>query len=148
MQILTPADFAKLNELRTAAAQEAVNAGSSAGRRKLKDLAEARKAQRGDDQPEFLTESEILGWRKRQKDDYDARMASIAKGREGREKFGSKKGQNKAEKGSSTTNFEKRKNKNFMMTLHSSAVRSKRSASLRDKQKKLRGHITKQKKRK
>jgi hypothetical protein len=77
-----------------------------------------------------------MGWQKRDKDDYEARVASIAKGREGRDKFGSKKGQRKLEKHSSSTNFEKKKGKNFMMSLHSTSVRSKKSASLRDKQRK------------
>ena len=51
-------------------------------------------------------------------------MASIEKGREGRGRFGSNKGQMKKDNPSSTTNVEKRKNKNFMMIAHSNKVRS------------------------
>lgn len=124
-----------MDQLQLEAAEKAVaDGGGSAARRKLQALAAAKKAaaQNG----EFLSEAEIIGVRKRVRDTYEERMASIQAGREGREKFGSRKGQHKAEKGSSTTNYEKRKTKNFMMTLHSSKVKSKKNASLRDKQKK------------
>lgn len=63
-----------------------------------------------------------------------------------REKFGSKKGQKKREKGASSTNTEKRKGKNFAMIAHSWGVRSKKKASLRDKSRRLRQHIDKAKK--
>lgn len=70
-------------------------------------------------------------------------MASVAKGREGREKFGSAKGKKKREMPSSTTNREKKRNKPIMMIMGSDAVRSKKKASLRDKQRKLRAHVSK-----
>lgn len=137
-QILTPADFAKLTELRTTLAEQEAQAGGNAAKRKLKDLKSRKQAAGANEDDKLLTESEIVGWQKRSKDDYEARMESIAKGREGREKFGSKKGKRKEEKHLSKTNFEKKKSKNFMMTLHSSSVRSKKYASLRDKQSTLR----------
>ena len=127
-----------------AAEEEEKNGGGSAARRKLQALAAAKKASEAS---EFLSESEILGYRKHKKDDYEARMASIAKGREGRDKFGSKKGQKKKDNPSSTTNIEKRKSKNFMMIAHSDKVRTKKHSSLRDKQKQLRSHVKKQKSR-
>ena len=73
-------------------------------------------------------------------------MASIQKGREGREKFGSMKGKKKKDAPSSSTNREKAKKKPFMMVMASGAVRGKKKASLREKQKKMRAHIEKAKK--
>ncbi|KAK0551184.1 Severe Depolymerization of Actin [Tilletia horrida] len=169
-RILTPADFAKLAELRLAAAEEAAKTGGLSGaaaRRQVKELQAAAKAHRrggssansgggafGDGSASavagssaaVLSESDILGPQKRVKADYEERLASIAQGREGREKFGSKKGQKKKEKGASSTNLEKRKGKNFAMVAHSWGVRSKKKASLKDKSRKLRQHIDKAKK--
>ncbi len=118
MQILTPADFALLNELRLKAAQSLVEtSGGSSAKRKLAAL-EASKRHVGTDEAErFLSEHEILGPRKRQKQDYEERMESIRKGREGREKFGSLKGKKGKEVKSSSTNREKARNKPIMMTL-------------------------------
>jgi protein SDA1 len=61
----------------------------------------------------------ILGPRKKAKQDRDERMAHAAEGREGREKFASKKA-TRREDGSytSTTNKEKARKKNLMMTIH------------------------------
>lgn len=73
-------------------------------------------------------------------------MASIAKGREGREKFGSLKGKKKKETPSSSTNREKARNKPIMMIMGSKGVKGKKKQSLREKQRKLRAHIDKAKK--
>ena len=50
---------------------------------------------------------------KKRRHDKEARLATVLEGREGREKFGSRKG--KMNPKSSTTNKQKLKNKNFMM---------------------------------
>lgn len=68
-------------------------------------------------------------------------MASIQKGREGRDKFGSRKGKKNKETASSSTNREKARNKPIMMILSSGAVKGKKKRSLREKQQKLRAHI-------
>ncbi len=94
----------------------------------------------------FVSENDILGPRKKAKADYAERMASIEKGREGREKFGSLKGKKNKEAPSSSTNREKARNKPIMMILASNAVRGKKKASLREKQRKLRAHIDRAKK--
>lgn len=73
-------------------------------------------------------------------------MASIQKGREGRDKFGSQKGKQNKATPSSSTNREKKRNKPLMMVLGSTAVRGKKKQSLREKQQKLRAHIDKSKK--
>jgi protein SDA1 len=95
-----------------------------------------------DDLSEFVDVSKIMSGIRR-KDDYEARIESIKAGREGRLKYGSKKG---SEERSSLTNKEKsKKNKAFMMIVHKRSVRQKAKASLRDKQRILRKHIAKQK---
>lgn len=94
----------------------------------------------------FVSENDILGPRKKVKADYAERMASIEKGREGREKFGSLRGKKNKEAPSSSTNREKARNKPLMMILGSRAVRGKKKASLREKQQKLRAHIDRAKK--
>lgn len=150
-QILTPADFALLNELRIKAAKDTVgHGGGSAAKRKLATLEANRKAlaqaQTGNIEDAFVSENDILGPRKKAKEDYASRIASIEKGREGREKFGSMKGKKNKATPSSTTNREKTRNKPLMMIIASGAVRGKKKASLRDKQRKLRAHIDRAKK--
>lgn len=143
-RILTPADFAKLNELRTAAAEAEVKAGGGgAAKRKLALLTAAKKAfksGKGDGAESSLTEGDIIGAGKKAKADYEERLASIAKGREGREKFGSMKGKKKQANPSSSTNKEKRKKtKAFAMVAQSREVRGKSKTSLRAKQRRLKG---------
>jgi len=94
----------------------------------------------------FISEADILGPRKKTKADYAERIASIEKGREGREKYGSLRGKKKKAMPSSTTNREKARNKPIMMILGSGAVKGKKKASLREKQQKLRAHIERAKK--
>lgn len=138
---MTPADFAKINELRTAAAEEeAKNGGGGAARRKLAALSAARKANTGE-ADNFLTEGEIIGVQKKAKNSYEERLAMMAEGREGREKFGSLRHKKLGEKEHSTTNEEKRKKKNFAMVAASRSVRRKNTSSLQQKSKKLRDHI-------
>ncbi|KAI8575368.1 hypothetical protein K450DRAFT_262117 [Umbelopsis ramanniana AG] len=131
-RILTPADFAKMNDMRVTAKADVI----VHGKRKAATQNEEETSS------EYVAESVILGPRKKAKQDYEERMASIREGREGREKFGSKKG--KTERGS-TTNREKSRNKNFLMISHKRSVVAKSKASLHDKQKQLRAHIKKQK---
>lgn len=148
-QILTPADFTLLNDLRIQEANKAVeNGGGSHAKRKLATLEANKRSLQSDQQPEnsFVSENDILGPRKKAKSDYAERMASIQKGREGREKYKSNKGKVNKETPSSSTNREKARNKPIMMILSSGAVRSKKKASLREKQQKLRAHIEKAKK--
>lgn len=147
-KILTPADFALLNDLRIQAAAKAVDAGGgSRAKRKLVAFEANKKAAETDSSTNaFITESDILGPRKKAKADYAERLASIEKGREGREKYASFKGKKKKATPSSSTNREKARNKPVMMILSSKAVRGKKKASLRDKQQKLRAHIERAKK--
>lgn len=137
-----------LNELRIQEAAKAVEStGGSKAKRKLAELEASQKARNSDQQEStFISENDILGPRKKPKADYAERMASIQKGREGREKFGSHKGKQNKVTSSSSTNREKARNKPIMMILSSGAVKSKKKASLREKQQKLRAHIDRGKK--
>lgn len=149
LQILTPADFAMLNDLRIEEAAKAAEAsGTSRAKRKLATLKAGKQslAQSGQAEDAFISENDILGPRKKAKADYAERVASITKGREGREKFGSIKGKKRKEVPSSSTNREKARNKPIMMILGSGAVKGKKKASLREKQQKLRRHIEHSKK--
>ncbi|GAA5902893.1 hypothetical protein JCM6882_009154 [Rhodosporidiobolus microsporus] len=141
-KILTPADFAKINELQMEAAEEAAkNGGGSAARRKLAALAAARKANHGDSGDAFLEEGDILGAVAKKKASYEERLASIAEGRADREKFGSHKHKKLDSKAHSTTNSEKARKKNFLMVAHSRDVVGKGRASLKRKNTKLRNHV-------
>lgn len=120
--VLTAADFAKLEELRTQAGvekamgkknEDEVDSATLTGPSKFKQLREER-------------------------------IAHAKEGKEDRGKFGSRKGNR--EGAHSTTNREKARKKNFVMTIHKRAVQGKAKMSLRDKQKVLKAHITKQKK--
>jgi len=121
--------------------------GGSKAKRKLAELEASQKARSFEQQEDtFISENDILGPRKKPKADYAERMASVQKGREGRDKFGSHKGKQNKAAPSSSTNREKARNKPIMMILSSGAVRSKKKASLREKQRKLRAHIDRGKK--
>lgn len=124
---------------------KATASGNSAAKRKLSALEASKRTAEGDQQV-FLSEMDILGPRKKAKADYAERMESIQKGREGREKFGSSKGKKNSGTVSSSTNREKARQKPLMMILASGSVKSKKKASLRDKQKRLRAHIERAKK--
>lgn len=147
-KILTPADFALLNDLRIQNATKAVeNGGGARAKRKLAALeANKRAAETNPSGDAVITENDILGPRKKVKADYAERVASIEKGREGREKYGSLKGKKRKAAPSSSTNREKARNKPVMMILSSKAVRGKKKASLVEKQRKLRAHIDRAKK--
>jgi protein SDA1 len=135
--------------LQLQAATKAVEeGGGSKAKRKLATLEANKKAmlQSGQAGDTFVSENDILGPRKKVKADYAERIASIEKGREGREKYGSLKGKKKKDAPSSSTNREKARNKPIMMIMASGAVRGKKKASLKDKQRKLRAHIDRAKK--
>ena len=122
-RILTPADFATLKELRD-----------------TEDVAKLMGGPRGEE----IVDADRLVGPVKYKQTREERIAKIMEGREGREKFGSRKG--KIEGQHSTTNREKQRKKNFVMMIHKRSVTGKQKMSMRDRQKVLRAHITKQKK--
>ncbi|CCF56734.1 hypothetical protein KAFR_0B04380 [Kazachstania africana CBS 2517] len=124
-RILTPADFAKLQELRT-----------EEGVAKLMGMAKRSN--------EELVDADALVGPVKYKQTREERIQKIMEGREDRDKYGSRRG--KRDNAHSTTNREKQRKKNFVMMIHKRSVKGKQKMSLRDKQKVLRAHITKQKK--
>ncbi|TFK59040.1 protein required for actin cytoskeleton organization and cell cycle progression [Pluteus cervinus] len=162
-KILTPADFALLNSLRLKAAkEEAESIGTSRAKRKLAQLEASMKYRHNTTdggETSFLSEHDILGPQKNKRSksshggDEDLKSTgSIAGGstittgkdasKEKKEKYGPHRGGRghvNKEPGSSTTNREKKRNKPLMMILGSGAVRSKKKASLREKQQRLQG---------
>ncbi|RIA84781.1 SDA1-domain-containing protein [Glomus cerebriforme] len=123
-QLLTPADFAKLNELKLEHKVEQVVEG---GKRK-------RNSTQQNEPSDIIDVNTITGPRKKAKQDYEERLESIKAGREGREKYGSSKGKKVKVEGASTTNKEKARNKAFMMVIHKKNVLQKKKMSLREKQ--------------
>ena len=105
---------------------------------------EASDESEGDEPSAFIDPSKIEGYRSRAKADYEARLASIHAGREGREKFGTRKRGNSR---SSTTNKEKSKGKNFLMMAHKFEVKGKRRRSLKVRQAVQKKHKTNMKSR-
>lgn len=125
-KIFTDADFARIE-------QEQI---------KKKMTHNNRKRQLEKERSEFVKLDDIEMIYKKRKTDKEARIESMKRGREGREKFGYK--DNRHDPFCSKTNREKRKTKNFNMIRHK--ARGKVKKSFRDKQLALRNHLTKQKK--
>ncbi|KAJ3105443.1 Protein SDA1 [Phlyctochytrium planicorne] len=138
-KIFTDEDFAQMKEL---AAQRKAERMAGVKSSRLEDVDDD--SDDGDNKT-FVDAGMITAGVKK-KMTYEERMQSIQAGREGREKYGSRKGFNKEDKGASKTNREKSKSKNIMMMVHKRTVKGKAKRSLREKQKILRAHITKQKK--
>ncbi|KAF8477294.1 SDA1-domain-containing protein [Kalaharituber pfeilii] len=105
-RILTPADFAKLAELRTQAALD-----KQLGKKRKN--AETTRTTNED----AITSDIIAHTHAPAKSNKEERMAKVLAGREDREKFGSRKHKALDEKPHSSTNREKARKKNFLMTL-------------------------------
>ncbi|CAJ0827818.1 6652_t:CDS:10 [Entrophospora sp. SA101] len=137
-KLLTPADFAKLNELRMEQNVEKMIDGG--GKRKRSQLQQSSKREETDD---IVDLNNIVGPRKKAKQDYEERVESVKAGREGRKKYGGGP-KNKKVEGASTTNKEKTRNKAFMMVIHKKNAIHKKRITLREKQMQLtRSHVFK-----
>ncbi|XP_050472539.1 protein SDA1 homolog isoform X2 [Bombus huntii] len=90
---------------------------------------------------EFVKLTDIENIYKKRKHDKQARIESVKKGQEGREKFGYKDGRQNPL--CSKTNREKKKNKTFQMLKHK--IKGKVKRSFKEKQIALRNHLLKQK---
>ncbi|KAJ3382656.1 hypothetical protein HDU84_004116 [Entophlyctis sp. JEL0112] len=143
-RIYTDEDFEKMREL-AANRKAEVMAGLKPSR--AKQLMEEDDDENGESMDRDVVDPRRIVAGVKRKATYQERMQSIQEGREGREKYGSKMGKKKLENGGSTTNREKqKKTKNFQMIAHKRSVVGKKSRSLREKQRVLREHIAKQKK--
>lgn len=138
-KILTPTDLAKLQELRLQASVTKTMGKNKSQAARLKELAE-----RHADDP--LTAEQIEGLSKLRK---STREEKIALAREGKGERGERKStqalrrQKKDAEGKSTTNREKSRKKNFMMTLGKAKFKQKRS--LTQTRRVLKGHIERSK---
>ncbi|KAL8953466.1 MAG: hypothetical protein Q9222_000670 [Ikaeria aurantiellina] len=132
-RILTPADLAKLQELRLAAS---VNNALPASQRKRAMAAHQATLQRHVDDP--LTAAEIEGLASlSRKTSKEERVAMARAGREEknevRKSTTAKRKERKMEQGKSTTNRDKARKKNFLMTLRKAKGKQKRSLVERGK---------------
>ncbi|TLS22673.1 uncharacterized protein PpBr36_06432 [Pyricularia pennisetigena] len=138
--ILTPADLAKLQELRLQAqVEKAMGAGNKAAARRLREL-EERHAD------EALTADQIELPGKLRKSTKEERIALAKEGKPDREEHKSTKAIRKSQKearGGSTTNKDKARKKNFLMTLGKAKHKQKRS--LVQTKKVLQAHIERSK---
>ncbi|RYO90773.1 hypothetical protein DL766_001410 [Monosporascus sp. MC13-8B] len=118
-QILTPADLAKLRELQMEAKLD-----KALGNRKRREALEARHMDEG------LTAEQIEAPAKLRKSTKEERVALARGGKPDREEHKSTQAIRKAKKeaeGKSTTNREKARKKNFLMTLGKARAKNKRS---------------------
>ncbi|CAJ0635148.1 5926_t:CDS:2 [Entrophospora sp. SA101] len=110
------------------------------GKRKRSQLQQSSKREETDD---IVDLNNIVGPRKKAKQDYEERVESVKAGREGRKKYGGGP-KNKKVEGASTTNKEKTRNKAFMMVIHKKNAIHKKRITLREKQMQLtRSHVFK-----
>ena len=142
-RILTPADLAKLHELRTSAA--ITSSMPSAKRRRLQQQA-AQTNRHADD---ALTSADIEGLASLSHKATKEEKIRMAKGGEDAEKNDhrsttARRKEKKASEGKSTTNKEKARKKNFLMTLGKARKKGKRS--LMEHRKVLRAHVARGKK--
>ncbi|KAL8903814.1 MAG: hypothetical protein Q9207_003674 [Kuettlingeria erythrocarpa] len=137
-RILTPADLAKLQELRLAAS---VNNALPAAQRKRAAAAHQAALDRHRDDP--LTAAEIEGLASlSKKSTKEERVAAAKEGKTDRDEIRksttAKRKEKKQQQGKSTTNREKARKKSFMMTL--GKAKGKQKQSLVDRGKVLKAH--------
>ncbi|KAI9034445.1 protein SDA1 [Hyaloraphidium curvatum] len=149
-RLLTDEDFRKLKKLRMKRDAERLvgkrpvskekdrasrNGLGGAGEDVDLSLSDASSEDEGSDegQKEFVDPSDLLKGFKR-KADRETKLAAMQAGREGRDKYGSKKAHRREEgPPTSTTNKEKSKKKNFMMMVHKQSVKGKAKQALKQK---------------
>jgi len=134
-KILTPADLAKLQELRLEASVSTAMGGHKAASNRVKELL----ARHVDD---ALTADQIEGFSKLRKSTREEKIALAREGKADRNEHKSTQAlrrEKKDQEGKSTTNKEKSRKKNFMMTLGKAKYKQKRS--LVQTKRILKGHI-------
>lgn len=137
-RFLTDADFAKIAALQAAKQVEKFNKSRKLSKTKKRKREELGKVESG----ELVSLKSIEMIYKKRKHDKESRLETVHAGREGREKFGQKRGKMNPE--ASSSNKAKTKTKNFMMIKHK--VAGKQKESFRTKQMRLRNALLKQKK--
>uniref|UniRef100_A0A7N6FJ52 Protein SDA1 n=1 Tax=Anabas testudineus TaxID=64144 RepID=A0A7N6FJ52_ANATE len=135
-RLLTQDDFKKIRLVQMA---KEVNAAPGKGQ-KRKNMDSDEEGERG----ELLTLRNIEKLHKKPKADKETRLATAMAGRTDRKEFVKKR--TKLNPHASTSNKEKKRNKNFMMMRHSQNVRTKGKRSFREKQLALRDALLKKRK--
>ncbi|XP_030836828.1 protein SDA1 homolog [Strongylocentrotus purpuratus] len=138
-RILTQEDFQAIRTEQVR--KELANAPKAKAGRKRKNVEISSDKNQGG---ELLSLNQIESIHYKPKHDRETRMATLMAGREGREKFGSKR--QKMNPHASTTNKQKRKNKPFMMLKQKFDIKSKFKRSFREKQTALRDSLLKKSK--
>ena len=132
-KIFDPADFARLRK-------------RMAGELEQSDDEEQSSSDSEDGHDPEVVDPRSLESSKKKKADYAERMSSIMAGREGRLKFGSRKGKH-IDNASSTNRVKAKMNKNAIMLAHKSEVRAKKRRSFKEKQLIHQAHSKRQKRR-
>jgi len=138
-KILTPADLAKLQELRLEASVSKAMGGNKTASNRVKELM----ARHADD---ALTAEQIEGFSKLNKSTREEKIALAREGKIDRTEHKSTQAlrrEKKDSEGKSTTNKEKSRKKNFLMTLGKAKFKQKRS--LTQTKRILKGHIERSK---
>ncbi|XP_062991612.1 protein SDA1 homolog [Elgaria multicarinata webbii] len=137
-RLLTQEEFQKIRLAQLS--KELKSAPGKAAKRKNVDI-ESNEEPRG----ELLSLRDIEHLHKKPKSDKETRLATAMAGKTDRKEFVKKK--SKMNPFASSTNKEKKKQKNFMMMRYSHNVRSKNKRSFREKQLALRDALLRQRKR-
>merc|ERR1712043_144688 len=107
-------EFKKIESAQLRKQVQAVRKGKKGKKRTIREVADDEsEALTGTHREELVSLANIEMVHKKRRHDKEARMATVLEGREGREKFGSRKV--KINPMSSTSNKQKLKNKNIMM---------------------------------
>ncbi|TRY77875.1 hypothetical protein TCAL_12049 [Tigriopus californicus] len=122
-RILTDADFKHIDATQLRKQVQAFRKGGQKRKLDESNLEDVMTNPNARDELVDLAQIEMV--HKKRKHDKETRMASIKEGREGRDKFGSRKG--KVSEHASSTHKEKNKKKNFMMMKHKLKRKAKRS---------------------
>ncbi|KAE8630963.1 hypothetical protein XENTR_v10001031 [Xenopus tropicalis] len=138
-RLLSQEDFKKIRLAQLA--KEMNNAPGKSVKRKNIEIDSDEEERSG----ELLSLRDIEHLHKKPKSDKETRLATVMAGRTDRKEFVRKK--SKMNPHASSTNKEKKKNKNFMMMRYSQNIRSKNKRSFRDKQIALRDSLLKKRKR-
>ena len=139
-RLLTDADFKRID---AAQLKKQVQGFRKGGKRQKIDRCEVDESAIATCRRDELVDlASIEMIHKKRKHDKDSRLATVMEGREGREKFGSRK--SKMNEHASTTNKQKLKNKSFMMLKHK--FKGKAKKSFVDKQKDLKKSMLRSKK--
>ena len=135
-RLLTDEDFHRINTLQ--ATKQVEKYSKAVKKRKLKEMQEQQ--EEAERRGEIVSLRSIEMVHKKRRHDKEARLQSILEGREGREKFGSRKG--RMNPMASTSNKDKGKKKSFQMMKHKIKA-GKKKLSFREKQIKLRNALLK-----